>query len=62
MDQTAAAGAAVRTGQPVVEGEVPSLFQAAMEGCHGPASGLTAVKMAGGQILIEPDVVERVSV
>ena len=48
---------AVRTGQPVAEGEAPSLFQAAMEGRHGPSPGLTAIRTADGQILCEPDAV-----
>ena len=50
---------AVRTGQPVAEGEAPSLFQAAMEGRHGPSPGLTAIRTADGQILREPDAVQQ---
>ncbi len=36
IDAKAAAGLAVRSGQPTVEGEIPGLFHAAMEGRHGP--------------------------
>ena len=58
-DARQAAGMAIRTGQPVAEGETPSLFQAAMEGRHGPSPGLTAIRTADGQVLREPDAVQQ---
>ncbi len=59
LDTIAAAGLAVRSGQPTADEEVPGLFHTAMEGRHGPTPGLTAVKTAGGQILREPEEVEQ---
>ena len=50
---------AIRSGQPAAEGEVPSLFHAAMEGRHGASPGLTAIRTADGQILREPEAVQQ---
>ena len=58
-DAVAAAGLAVRSGQPAADEEVPGLFHAAMEGRHGPSPGLTAIKTTDGQILREPTEVEQ---
>ena len=59
LDAQAAAGLAVRSGQPAADEEVPGLFHAAMEGRHGPSPGLMAVRTAGGQVLREPDDVQQ---
>ncbi len=59
FDKEAAAGAAIRTRQPVADGEVPGLFHTAMEGRHGPSPGLLAVKTADKRIVREAKEVEE---
>ena len=59
MDAQAAAGLAVRSGQPAAEEEVPGLFHAAAEGRHGPSPGLMAVRTAGGQVLRDQEDVQQ---
>ena len=58
MDAQAAAGLAVRSGQPAADGEVPGLFHAAMEGRHD-SPGLMAVRTADSQVLRDPDDVQQ---
>ena len=59
MDAQAAAGLAVRSGQPAAEEEVPGLFHAAAEGRHGPSPGLMAVRTAAGQVLRDQEDVQQ---
>jgi exonuclease III len=60
LDRAAAAGIAVRSGQPLLEGELPGIFHYAAEGRHGSSPGVTAVADTDGVVHSSPAAVEAV--
>jgi hypothetical protein len=58
FDREAVMGLSVWSGQPLLAGELPSVFHYAAEGRHGGSPGVQAVKTAAGAVLTDPAAVE----
>jgi hypothetical protein len=52
-------GESLWLGQPLLDGELPSIFPYATEGRHGSSPSVTAVRMAAEDVLIDPATVQE---